>query len=578
MAVYRKDRPLIVQHDFCILAEARHPEMEKLRASLARFSELVKSPDNIHTYRMSSLSLWNAAASGMTSEEVVEFLDHHSKFGVPAVVRQDIVRFIERYGLVRLERMGEDLLLISDDLDVIKEMVSFKSLRSYGLVQTDARTLRFSSQYRGLLKQELIKLGFPVEDLAGYSTGEALPIRLRAGAERDSSFELRDYQRCAVDSFYREGSLQGGSGVLVLPCGAGKTVIGIAAMGKLSCATLILTTNSTSVKQWKREILSKTDLSEDMVGEYTGEVKEVRPVTIATYQILTYRKSKNGPFLHIDLFKKRDWGLIVYDEVHLLPAPVFRITADIQATRRLGLTATLIREDGREEDVFSLVGPKRYEMPWKTLENQGWIASVECVELQIPLPPDRMEAYRMAGERERMRIASGNPAKLTAAEALLRRHQGEQILLIGHYLDQLKELAMRTGAPMISGEMAHESREALYQAFRSGELSVLIVSKVANFAVDLPDAAVAIQLSGSFGSRQEEAQRLGRILRPKQGDNKAFFYSLVSLDTKEQEFAMNRQLFLIEQGYSYRTIDVQADSEYMGVQEKAKTLREAVRP
>ncbi|SDD99073.1 DNA excision repair protein ERCC-3 [Paenibacillus sp. UNCCL117] len=589
MAVYRKDKPLIVQHDFCILAEARHPEMEKVRAGLAAFAELVKSPDNIHTYRMSSLSLWNAAASGMTSEEVVAFLEEHAKFGVPAAVKQDIVRYIERYGLVRLERLGDELLLISDDLQVIKEMVSFKSLRSYGVVQTDARTLRFSPQYRGLLKQELIKLGFPVEDLAGYSQGEALPIRLRAGAGEQASFELRDYQRTAVDSFYREGSLQGGSGVLVLPCGAGKTVIGIAAMGKLSCATLILTTNSTSVKQWKREILSKTDLTEDMVGEYTGTVKEVRPVTIATYQILTYRKSKNGPFVHIDLFNKRDWGLIVYDEVHLLPAPVFRMTADIQATRRLGLTATLIREDGREEDVFSLVGPKRYEMPWKTLETQGWIASVACIELRVPLPPQEMESYRMAGERERIRIASDNSAKLKVAEALLRRHRGEQILLIGQYLDQLEELARRTGAPMISGEMAHEKREALYKAFRCGELSVLIVSKVANFAVDLPDAAVAIQISGSFGSRQEEAQRLGRILRPKSGDNKAYFYSLVSSDTKEQEFAMNRQLFLIEQGYSYRSLDTQADPEYADLiiaagdhsgaaADKSERCREAVGP
>ncbi|MED4600800.1 DEAD/DEAH box helicase [Paenibacillus validus] len=561
MPTFHKDRPLVVQHDFCILLETRHPQFEEMRAELIRYADLVKSPDNMHTYRMSSLSLWNAAAAGVTAEDVIAFLEANSKFGVPVSVKQDIRRFIERYGLVRLERLGDELLLISDDIDIIKEMARYKSLRSYGLCQLDERTLRFSAQYRGLLKQELVKLGFPVEDLAGYSRGESLPIQLRSDAAGTGAFALRDYQRSAVDSFYREGSMQGGSGVLVLPCGAGKTVIGIAAMGKLSCATLILTTNSTSVKQWKREILDKTDLTEDMVGEYTGLQKEVRPVTIATYQILTYRKSKNESFVHMDLFNKRDWGLIVYDEVHLLPAPVFRVTADIQATRRLGLTATLIREDGREEDVFSLVGPKRYEMPWKTLESQGWIASVECVELRVPLPPAEMEAYRSAAERERMRIASNNRAKLDVVDGLLRKHEGEQVIVIGQYLEQLHKLAERTGAPMISGEMPHDKREALYHSFRSGEIPVLIVSKVANFAVDLPDAAVAIQVSGSFGSRQEEAQRLGRILRPKSGENKAYFYTIVSEDTKEQEFAMNRQLFLIEQGYNYRMVGAAGVSE-----------------
>ncbi|WP_372813530.1 DNA repair helicase XPB [Paenibacillus sp.] len=561
MPTFHKDRPLVVQHDFCILLETRHPQFEEMRAELIRYADLVKSPDNMHTYRMSSLSLWNAAAAGVTAEDVIAFLEANSKFGVPVSVKQDIRRFIERYGLVRLERLGDELLLISDDIDIIKEMARYKSLRSYGLCQLDERTLRFSAQYRGLLKQELVKLGFPVEDLAGYSRGESLPIQLRSDAAGTGAFALRDYQRSAVDSFYREGSMQGGSGVLVLPCGAGKTVIGIAAMGKLSCATLILTTNSTSVKQWKREILDKTDLTEDMVGEYTGLQKEVRPVTIATYQILTYRKSKNESFVHMDLFNKRDWGLIVYDEVHLLPAPVFRVTADIQATRRLGLTATLIREDGREEDVFSLVGPKRYEMPWKTLESQGWIASVECVELRVPLPPAEMEAYRSAAERERMRIASNNRAKLDVVDGLLRKHEGEQVIVIGQYLEQLHKLAERTGAPMISGEMPHDKREALYHSFRSGEISVLIVSKVANFAVDLPDAAVAIQVSGSFGSRQEEAQRLGRILRPKSGENKAYFYTIVSEDTKEQEFAMNRQLFLIEQGYNYWMVGAAGVSE-----------------
>ncbi|ALS21538.1 DNA repair helicase XPB [Paenibacillus naphthalenovorans] len=548
---FHKDRPLVVQSDFSILLESRHPAFDDVRKGLARFADLVKSPENLHTYRMSSLSLWNAAAAGMTAEEIITFLELWSKFGIPASVKQDIRRFVQRYGLVRMERLGEDLLLISDDVDVIKEMVSYKSLQSYGLCQLDSRTLRFSSLYRGHLKQELVKMGFPVEDLAGYSQGERLPIRLRTKMNGGRTFELRDYQQSAVESFYREGSAQGGSGVLVLPCGAGKTVIGIAAMGRLNCATLILTSNSTSVRQWKREILEKTDVTEEMVGEYTGQHKEVKPITIATYQILTYRKSKDDLFVHMDLFNKRDWGLIVYDEVHLLPAPVFRVTADIQATRRLGLTATLIREDGREEDVFSLVGPKRYEMPWKDLETKGWIASVECIEVRVPMPPAEMDVYRTEGARQKMKCASVNSAKQAVVEELLRKHEGEQILIIGQYLEQLQELTRRTGVPLISGEVAHDKREKLYNAFRNGELKVLIVSKVANFAVDLPDASIAIQVSGSFGSRQEEAQRLGRILRPKSGDNKAYFYTLVSENTKEQEFAMNRQLFLIEQGYNY---------------------------
>ncbi|AFH64347.1 DNA repair helicase XPB [Paenibacillus caseinilyticus] len=548
---FHKDRPLVIQNDFCILLETRHPSFEEVRAGLSRFADLVKSPENIHTYRMSSLSLWNAAAAGITVEEITDFLERWAKFGIPSAVKTDIRRFVERYGLVRMERTGEDLLLISDDLSVIKEMVMYKSLRSYGLCQVDARTLRFSPQYRGLLKQELIKLGFPVDDQAGYSRGEELPIRLRDGGE-ESPFSLRAYQRAAVDSFYREGGTQGGSGVLVLPCGAGKTVIGIAAMGKLSCATLILTSNSTSVRQWKREILDKTDVTEDMVGEYTGTQKEVRPITIATYQILTHRKSKDEPFTHMELFNKRDWGLIVYDEVHLLPAPVFRVTADIQATRRLGLTATLIREDGMEQDVFSLVGPKRYEMPWKDLESQGWIAAVECVELRVPLPEREMEAYRSASPREQMRMASINPAKLDLVCRLVEQHKGEQILIIGQYLEQLHDLGSRTGIPVITGSMPSEKREELYDAFRKSAIQELIVSKVANFAVDLPDAAVAIQVSGSYGSRQEEAQRLGRILRPKAGNNKAYFYTVISEDTREQDFALNRQLFLIEQGYRYR--------------------------
>ncbi|MCR8633603.1 DNA repair helicase XPB [Paenibacillus radicis (ex Xue et al. 2023)] len=545
-------RPLVVQSDFTVLLEVRHPEFDQVRPLLARFADLVKTPEHIHTYRMSALSLWNAAAAGMTTSEITSFLEEHAKFGVPHNIKQDIRRFVERYGLVRIESLGEDLLLISDDVEAIKEMCSFRTLRSYGLCQVDSQTLRFSSIYRGALKQELIKLGYPVQDLAGYTRGEELPIRLRGDASDGKAFQLRDYQTSAVESFYREGSIMGGSGVLVLPCGAGKTIIGIAAMGKLNCATLILTTNTTSVNQWKREILEKTDVTEDMVGEYSGMKKDVRPITIATYQILTYRKSKDDLFIHMDLFNKRDWGLIVYDEVHLLPAPVFRVTADIQATRRLGLTATLVREDGREEDVFSLVGPKRYEMPWKELEGQGWIASVSCTEIRVPLLQAEQDSYLSAEARQKMRIASTSKGKLNVIKQLLAKHKGEQTIIIGQYLDQLKQVAQALGAPLIYGQMPHEEREELYNQFRRGELQTIIVSKVANFAVDLPDASVAIQISGSYGSRQEEAQRLGRILRPKSDANKAFFYTVVSSDTKEQEYALNRQLFLIEQGYQYR--------------------------
>ncbi|NHN28472.1 DNA repair helicase XPB [Paenibacillus agricola] len=546
------NRPLVVQSDFTVLLEVLHKEFDLVRAGLGQFADLVKTPEHIHTYRMSALSLWNAAAAGMKTAEIVAFLEKYAKYGVPTKIKQGIQKFVERYGLVRIEKMGEDLLLISDDIDVIKEMVSYKSLRSYGLCQLDAQTLRFSSNFRGVVKQALTKLGYPVEDLAGYSRGEELRVHLKQENEAGEAVGLRDYQQTAVDSFYLEGSRQGGSGVLVLPCGAGKTFIGIAAMEKLNCATLILTTNSTSVKQWKREILAKTDLTDEMVGEYSGLRKEVRPVTIATYQILTYRKSKEDLFVHMDLFNKRDWGLIIYDEVHLLPAPVFRVTADIQATRRLGLTATLIREDGREEDVFSLVGPKRYELPWKELEGKGWIASVVCTEIRIGLLEQEQESYRAAGARQKMRIASTSAAKLGVVKELLLKHPTEPTLIIGQYIDQLKQIAADIQAPFIYGAMPQEEREVLYRQFRAGVVRVLVVSKVANFAVDLPDAALAIQISGSYGSRQEEAQRLGRILRPKEHANEAFFYSIVSDDTKEQDFALNRQLFLVEQGYRYQ--------------------------
>ncbi|MBP1961251.1 DNA repair helicase XPB [Paenibacillus aceris] len=543
-------RPLIVQSDLSVLLETHHPKFESVRGTLSRFADLIKSPEHLHTYRITPLSLWNATAAGMPVEQMSACLQQHAKFGVPSSVLSSIRKYANRYGILRMENVGKELYLVSDDTVILKEIRAYDSLKKYLEDTRGERAIAISPAFRGLLKQELIKLGYPVEDLAAYRSGEFLPIQLRSEETVEEPFQLRDYQKSAVDAFHRIG--EGGSGVLVLPCGAGKTVIGIAAMARCSCATLILTSNVTSVKQWKREILSKTGLGEDQVGEYNGTSKEVRPITIATYQILTHRGKKGDDFAHMRLFSEREWGLIIYDEVHLLPAPVFRATADIQATRRLGLTATLIREDGREEDVFSLVGPKKFDMAWKELESKGWIAKVTCQEVRVHLSESDRDRYGASGARAQFRIAGENTAKQEVIDHLLRLHPHEPTLIIGQYIDQLERIAAHTGAPMISGSMAYELREDLYERFKKGQLPLLIVSKVANFAVDLPDAAVAIQVSGSYGSRQEEAQRLGRILRPKSsGSNAAVFYSIISEDTKEQDFAMKRQLFLVEQGYEY---------------------------
>lgn len=543
-------RPLIIQSDLSILVETNHPEFEAVRGTISRFADLIKSPEHLHTYRITPLSLWNASAAGMQFEEMSGFLQRNAKFGVPPTVLSSIRKYVKRYGILRMENVGNELYLVSDDTVVLKEISAYDSLKRYLEDTRGERAIAISPISRGVLKQELIKLGYPVEDLAAYRSGEFLPIQLRNEDTMEAPFQLRDYQKHAVDAFNRVG--EGGSGVLVLPCGAGKTVVGIAAMARCNCATLILTTNVTSVKQWKREILSKTGLAEDQIGEYNGTTKEVRPITIATYQILTHRGKKEDEFSHMRLFSQRDWGLIIYDEVHLLPAPVFRATAEIQATRRLGLTATLIREDGREEDVFSLVGPKKYDMAWKELESKGWLAKVACKEVRVPLSDLDRDRYGASGARQQFRIAGENAAKLDVIDHLLRLHANEQTLIIGQYISQLELIAAHTGAPMISGGVAHELREDLYEQFKKGQLPLLIVSKVANFAVDLPDAVVAIQVSGSYGSRQEEAQRLGRILRPKSsGTNAAVFYSVISEDTKEQDFAMKRQLFLVEQGYQY---------------------------
>jgi DNA excision repair protein ERCC-3 len=538
-------RPLIVQSDFTLLLEASHPEFEQVRSGLSRFAELIKNPEPLHTYRISPLSLWNAAYAGMRIEEISSFLESNAKYGLPFAVQSGIRKYMKRFGLLRLQKVGKEIYLVSEDTVVLKELIEHEAVRRFLGETKGERAISVPLAYRGLLKQELMKLGFPVDDRAGCRPGEHLAI--------DPIFELRDYQSDAVNAFDLGGN--GGGGVIVLPCGSGKTIVGIAAMVKLQCATLILTTNVTSIRQWKRELLEKTSLTEDEVGEYNGARKQVFPVTIATYQILTHRSAKGGEFTHMRLFGERDWGLLIYDEVHLLPAPVFRMTAEIQATRRLGLTATLIREDGHEEDVFSLIGPKRFEVPWKHLEGQGWLAEVTCKEIRVPFTAALREEYGLADSKHNFRIAGENPYKLQVIEVLVKRHEHEQILIIGQYLDQLHLISAQTGAPLISGEMSQNERERWFSLFRMRQIPLLIVSKVANFAVDLPDAAIAIQVSGSYGSRQEEAQRLGRILRPKSGTNQAIFYTITTQDSKEQEFAVKRQLFLVEQGYKYEVID-----------------------
>ncbi|MDX9973668.1 MAG: DEAD/DEAH box helicase [FCB group bacterium] len=545
-------RPVIVQSDRSILLETDGPLFEDARDAIAAFAELVKSPEHIHTYRITPLSLWNAAAAGMAAEEIIESLLRFSKYDVPQNILVDIRETVARYGRLRLLKGdSDDLVLESDERALVLELLNQKTVQPFIEGSPDGRRIFVKPGERGNLKNALIKLGFPVEDLAGYVEGAPLEFQLRETALSGKPFDMREYQIRSVDAFHMRGSNHGGSGVVVLPCGAGKTVVGIGAMHCLQTRTLVLTTNTVALRQWKNELLDKTTLTDEQIGEYSGDSKQIRPVTIATYQVLTYRKTKDGPFIHFSLFDEGNWGLICYDEVHLLPAPVFRATASLQARRRLGLTATLVREDAREDDVFSLIGPKKYDVPWKVLEKQGWIAQATCTEVRVPLSEDERYRYAIADKRGKFRIASTNPIKDHICELLIERHKDDNILIIGQYLDQLKVIAKRFKAPIITGQKSTKEREKLYTAFRKGEVKLLIVSKVANFAVDLPDANIAIQVSGTFGSRQEEAQRLGRILRPKNDKSMAHFYSLVSRDTCDQDFSVKRQLFLTEQGYRY---------------------------
>ncbi len=559
---YDPTNPLIVQGDRSILVEVDNPKYAEARDALAPFAELEKSPEHIHTYRLSPLSLWNAAAAGLSAEAMIDVLRRYSKFPLPANLAPDITELVSRYGRVRIERIDNwegdgpaPLRMLCTDAPLLEELARQPRVRDLLGKRLDRTSFAVDPAYRGVLKLALINVGYPAEDLAGYTEGAPLVMNLRPTARTGLPFHVRDYQREAAAVFHAGGDVRGGSGVIVLPCGAGKTIVGLAAMCAVQRSTLVLTTGITSVKQWHRELLDKTDLEESQIAEYTGETKDIAPVTLATYQILTHRNDKNDEFPHFDLFNKQDWGLIVYDEVHLLPAPVFRVTAQIQARRRLGLTATLVREDGREADVFSLIGPKKYDVPWRELEQRGWIAEATCSEVRIGMPESLRMEYAVAEWRHKYRIASENPAKDEVVAALLERYQDSRVLIIGQYLKQLRQMARRFKVPLITGQTSNAEREELYRRFRTGEVRHIILSKVGNFALDLPDANVLIQVSGTFGSRQEEAQRLGRILRPKTGGEVAHFYTLVTRDTREQDFAHHRQLFLTEQGYSYQIVD-----------------------
>jgi DNA excision repair protein ERCC-3 len=556
---YDPANPLIVQSDRTLLLEVQNPRFDAAREALAPFAELEKSPEYIHTYRITPLSLWNAAATGLPAAEMVDRLRAFARYPVPDNVATDIQELAGRWGRLRLVVVEGELRLLSELPTLLIELARRSEIAPLLGQQRGALAYAVPPANRGVLKQALVVAGWPAEDLAGYVEGEAFPITLQL-----DRFEVRDYQREAAEAFFASGDVRGGSGVVVLPPGSGKTIVGLAAMALVGQSTLILTTNRTSVSQWRRELARKTSIREDQIAEYTGLSKGIAPITLSTYQMLTHRPEKNGGFPHLRLFNERSWGLIIYDEVHLLPAPVFRATAEIQARRRLGLTATLVREDGRESDVFSLIGPKKYDVPWRDLEARGWIAEAACTEVRVNLPDDQRMVYATAQPREMYRIAAENPRKLPLVRAILEAHPAAPTLVIGQYLEQLQYISDNLAAPLITGKTPQRERERLFDAFRHGEEALLVISKVGNFALDLPDAELLIQVSGTFGSRQEEAQRLGRILRPKADGRQAHFYTLVTRDTQELDFSHNRQLFLAEQGYSYRILDASELIELAG--------------
>jgi DNA excision repair protein ERCC-3 len=545
------DGPLIVQSDKTLLLDVDHPNSTECRRAIAPFAELERSPEHIHTYRLTNLGLWNARAAGHDAENVIDTLIKYSRYAVPHSLLLDVAETMSRYGRLRLEANPiHGLVLVTTDSAVLEEVIRAKKIAPLLGSRIDKETVAVHPSQRGSIKQHLLRLGWPAEDFAGYVDGQAHPIDLV-----QEGWKIRQYQEHAAEGFWH-----GGSGVVVLPCGAGKTIVGAAAMAHAKATTLILVTNTVAARQWRDELLRRTSLNEDEIGEYSGAKKEIRPVTIATYQVMT--KKKNGVYAHLDLFDSYDWGLIIYDEVHLLPAPIFRFTADIQSRRRLGLTATLVREDGMEGEVFSLIGPKRFDVPWKEIESQGYIAPAECIEIRATLSESERLSYATAEVEEKYRFCATTATKQKVVQALVEKHADDQVLVIGQYISQLDELSEQLGVPLIKGGTPIKERESLFAQFRTGEIKCLVVSKVANFSIDLPDATIAIQVSGAFGSRQEEAQRLGRILRPKSDGRGARFYSVVSRDTIDQDFAQNRQRFLAEQGYSYRIID--ADDVFQG--------------
>ncbi|HHU36221.1 MAG TPA: DEAD/DEAH box helicase [Treponema sp.] len=552
---YNKDNPLIIQGDRTILLDVHAPAAEKARNALIPFAELEKSPEHLHTYRITPLSLWNAASAGFSPETVSKTLEGFSRFPIPGSVQTWVEETMGRFGTIRLLQSDNPdyLILITDSSLVYRELEASRQMQKYLLpAGTTDYAFLLAVLHRGTVKQELLKMGWPVKDEAPLKDGEPLDVRFLDTMESGDSLEIRDYQHRAAAALVGDKGPGTGFGTIVLPCGSGKTVVGMIVMEMLATSTLILTTNVAAVHQWIDELVDKTNLSRDQIGEYTGDTKIIKPVTIATYQILTWRPDKESPFPHFSLFRERAWGLIIYDEVHLLPAPVFRVTAELQTVRRLGLTATLVREDGREGDVFSLVGPKRYDVPWKDLEGQGWIATALCMEIRVPLAGQQEINYAVAGQRQKYRIASENEAKMKVVTELLRRHSDDSVLVIGQYIQQLEKVAATLNVPLITGKTPNVERDRIYADFRNGKTKAIVVSKVANFAIDLPDASVAIQISGSFGSRQEEAQRLGRIMRPK--EKNAMFYTIVTARSVEEDFAANRQKFLAEQGYEYSIV------------------------
>jgi len=553
--MFSPDNPLIVQPDMSILAETANEKYVQARSRIIAFSELTKTPDHIHTFQITPLSIWNANSSGVSAGDITATLSEFAKMPLTADLEEKIKEISERFDEIRLTLQLGQYYLTFRHLKLAQKLTKIPQIAELIVKRIGPRSYLVDEHYRGEIKHRLIKLGYPVVDNAGYKQGEHLDVNLRTETKSGIPFNVRDYQEAAAEQFYSDGSVDGGSGVVVLPCGAGKTIVGTKIMSLVNESTLILTTCTTAVKQWKTELIDKTELTEDQIGEYTAKSKEIRPVTIATYSIVTHRKNARKEFKHLELFDSQNWGLIIYDEVHMLPAPVFKFSALLQSRRRLGLTATLVREDKKEDEVFALVGPKKAEVPWRELEHEGWIAKASCCEIRVPFEGNIMYRYAEADKRQRFSLAANNLQKHSIIYDLITHHADDQILIIGMFIDQLKEVQREFDVPLITGETPHEQRDELFAAYRSGEIRVMAVSKIANFAIDLPDASVAIQISGTFGSRQEEAQRLGRILRPKSGLNQAHFYTIVSKGTIEQEYSLRRQMFLCEQGYQYSIIN-----------------------